>query len=145
MHFFCSELMLITLTKQTNTTFLNLRGAFFCFILCDTNLNSKVSFDRMALGLLSVDRPDLQFLQKSCEDQPASQSLWDFHRKQGRRRFPTFSQNITKEKNLSNQKVRCARTRHCYAMPILLCFSGVFLHCKNVFISHIWEVNNCTA
>ena len=39
----------------------------------------------------------------------------------------------------------CARTRHCYAIPILLCFSDVFLHFKNVFIRHIWEVNNCTG
>ena len=52
---------------------------------------------------------------------------------------------ILPKKILSNQKVRCTRTRHCYAMPILLCFSDVFLHFKNVFISHVWEVNNCTA
>ena len=38
-----------------------------------------------------------------------------------------------------------ARTRHCYAIPILLCFSDVFLHLKNVFIRHIWEVSNCTG
>ena len=56
-----------------------------------------------------------------------------------------FVKILLKKKKLSNQKSRCARIRHCYAMPILLCFSGVFLHCKNVFISHIWEVNNCTA
>ena len=30
-------------------------------------------------------------------------------------------------------------------MPILLCFSDVFLHLKDVFISHIWKVINCTA
>ena len=149
MHFCCPDLILVTLIKQTNTTLVNLRAAFICFILCDTILSSKV-FSRF-LGQLSVDRPDIQFLQKSCEDQPASQSLWNFHRKQGRRRFSTFSQNITKEENLSNHmsdvfaKVRCARTRNCYAMPILLCFSDVFLHFKNVFISHVWEVNNCTA
>ena len=29
-------------------------------------------------------------------------------------------------------------------MPILLSFSDIFLHFKNVFISHVWEVNNCT-
>ena len=52
---------------------------------------------------------------------------------------------ILTKKNLSNQKVICARTRHCYAMPALLCFSDVFLHFKNVFISHVWEVNNSTA
>ena len=28
--------------KQTNTTFMNLRGAVICFILCDTILSSKV-------------------------------------------------------------------------------------------------------
>ena len=59
MHFFCSELILITLIKQTNTTFVNLIGAFICFILCDTILSSKVCFGRMVLRLLSVDRPDL--------------------------------------------------------------------------------------
>ena len=48
------------LKKQTNnTTFVNLRGAFIRFILCDVNLSSEVCFDNMALGLLSVDRPDL--------------------------------------------------------------------------------------
>ena len=48
------ELILITLNKQTNTTFVNLRGEFTCFILCDIILSSKVCFNRMALGLLSV-------------------------------------------------------------------------------------------
>ena len=59
--------------------------------------------------------------------------------------FPNFLLEYYQRKKMSNQKVRCARTRHCYAMPILLCFSDVFLHFKNVFISHVWEVNNCTA
>ena len=46
--------------KQTsNITFVNLREAFIRFILCDVNLSSEVSFDNMALGLLSIDRPDL--------------------------------------------------------------------------------------
>ena len=41
------------LKKQTNnTTFVNLRGALFHFILCDVNLSSEVRFDTMALGLL---------------------------------------------------------------------------------------------
>ena len=53
------KLMLITLNKQTNATFVNLREAFICFVLCDTTLNLKVCFDGMALGLLLVDRPDL--------------------------------------------------------------------------------------
>ena len=132
---------------------MNLRGAFICFILCDTILSSKV-FSRFENLVLIEQRWDCYQLTGLISSffrslvkisRPASQSLWDFHRKQGRRRFPTFSQNITKEKNLSNQKVRCARTRHCYAMPILLCFSDVFLHFKNIFISHVWEVNNCTA
>ena len=42
MHFCCSELIVVTLIKQTNTTFVNLRGAFICFILCHTILSSKV-------------------------------------------------------------------------------------------------------
>ena len=53
------ELISITLNKQTNTTLVNLRGDFICFILCDTILSPKIGFDRMALGLLSVNRPDL--------------------------------------------------------------------------------------
>ena len=49
------------------------------------------------------------------------------------------------EKKLSNQTCRRACTRHYYAMPILLCFADVFLHFKIAFISHVCEVNNCTA
>ena len=74
---------LINLNTQTNTTFVNLGGVFISFILWDIILSSKVSVDRMALGLLSVDRSDLQFLIKLCKDQAVPQSLWDFHRKQG--------------------------------------------------------------
>ena len=59
--------------------------------------------------------------------------------------FPNFFLEYYQRKKMSNQKVRCARTRHCYAMPIPLCFSDIFLHFKNVFISHVWEVNNFTA
>ena len=51
-------LTLITL-KNKQATFVNLRGAFIRFILRDVNLSSEVCFDNMALGLLSVDRPDL--------------------------------------------------------------------------------------
>ena len=50
---------LINLNTQTNTTFVNLGGVFISFILWDIILSSKVSVDRMALGLLSVDRSDL--------------------------------------------------------------------------------------
>ena len=53
------ELILTTFNKQTNANFVNLREAFICFIVCDIILSFKVCFDRMALGLLSVDRPDL--------------------------------------------------------------------------------------
>ena len=52
MYFLCSELILITLIKQTNTTFVNLRGAFICFVLYNNILSLKVCFDRMALVLL---------------------------------------------------------------------------------------------
>ena len=53
------ELILITLSKQKKTSFVNLRGEFICFFLCDIIFSSNVSFDRMALGLLSVFRHDL--------------------------------------------------------------------------------------
>ena len=53
------ELILITLNKQTNTTFVNLRGAFICFILYNIIRSLKVCFNRMALGLFLVHRPDL--------------------------------------------------------------------------------------
>ena len=43
------------------------------------------------------------------------------------------------------QTRRWARTKHYYTMPILLCFSEVFLHFWNVFVSYVWEINNCTA
>ena len=52
-------LTLITLNKQTNTTFVNLRAAFILFILCNVILSLKVCFDNMVLGLLSADRSDL--------------------------------------------------------------------------------------
>ena len=42
-----------------NTTFVNLRGAFIHFTLCNINLSPEVCFDNMALRLLLVDRPDL--------------------------------------------------------------------------------------
>ena len=45
------ELVLTTLNKQFNTIFVNLRGAFIYFILCDIILSSKVCFERIALGL----------------------------------------------------------------------------------------------
>ena len=54
-----AELILTTLNKQTNTTFVNLRGEFICFNLCDTILSLKICFDRMVLRLLSVDKLDL--------------------------------------------------------------------------------------
>ena len=49
------KLILITLNKQTNTTFVSLRGVFICFILCNIILSSKVCFNRMTLRLLSFD------------------------------------------------------------------------------------------
>ena len=48
------ELIVITLNKQTNTTSVNLRGAFICFILCDTILSLNICFDQMVtLGFSS--------------------------------------------------------------------------------------------
>ena len=52
---------------------------------------------------------------------------------------------LTKKKKLSNRTSRSARSRHCCAIPVLLCFSNIFLHFKKIFISRVWEVNNCTA
>ena len=43
--------------QKNNTTFVNLIGAFICFILCNVNLSSEFCFDNMVLGLLSVNRP----------------------------------------------------------------------------------------
>ena len=40
--------------KPTNTTFVNRRGAFICFILCYVILSLNFCFDKIALGLLSV-------------------------------------------------------------------------------------------
>ena len=59
---------LINLNTQTNTTFVNLGGVFIRFILWDIILSLKVCVDRMALELLSVDRPDLYFLIKLCKE-----------------------------------------------------------------------------
>ena len=53
------ELILLTLSKQKKTSFVNLRGELICFILCEIMFSSNVSFDRMALGLLSVFKHDL--------------------------------------------------------------------------------------
>ena len=52
------KLISTTLKKQTNPTFVNLKEAFICFILFGSILNSKVSLDRIVVGVLSVDRPD---------------------------------------------------------------------------------------
>ena len=57
MHFCCPDLILVTLIKQTNTTLVNLRGAFICFILCDTILSSKV-FSRFQNTVLIEQRWD---------------------------------------------------------------------------------------
>ena len=59
--------------------------------------------------------------------------------------FPNFLSKSFQRKKLSNQTSRCGRTRYYFAMPILLCFPDVFLYFWNVFISHVWEVNNCSA
>ena len=151
MHFCCSELIVVTLIKQTNTTFVNLRGAFICFILCDTILNWKVflRFENIILIEQPWDCYQLTSLISSFfrslvnTGRPLSH-FWILIANKGEGASQIFLKILPK-KILSNQKVRCTRTRHCYAMPILLCFSDVFLHFKNVFISHVWEVNNCTA
>ena len=77
---------------------MNLRGAFIRFILCDVNLSSEVCFDNMALGLLSVDRPD--FFRNFIK---ISQLLSHFgvfitNKEEG---IPHCSQNLTKEQNLT--------------------------------------------
>ena len=58
--------------------------------------------------------------------------------------FPNFFLEYYQRKNMSNQKVRCACTST-VMLCLYHCFSDIFLHFKNVFISHVWEVNNCTA
>ena len=56
-----------------------------------------------------------------------------------------FLRILPKKKKLSNQKSRCAHTRHCFAMPVLYVFLMSSYMLKMFFISHIWEVNDCTA
>ena len=158
MHFCCSELILATLLKRTNTAFVNLKGAFICFILCDTILSSKV-FSRFENIALIEQRWDCYQLKDlfSSSFRSFVKISWPLphfgiviaNRERGV--SPTFSQNIIKEKNLSNQmsdvlaKVRCARTRHSYAVPILLCFSDVFLHCFyfKMFLLVMFLKKNC--
>ena len=136
MHFCCSELILITL----NTTFMNLRGAFICFILCDTILSSKVfsRFENLVLieqrwdcyqltGLISSFFRSLVKISRSL----SYFGIFIANKEEGVSQL--FLRILPKKKKLSNQKSRCAHTRHCFAMPVLLCFSDVFLHFKNVF------------
>ena len=143
MNFRCSEMMLVSLIKQTNTTFVNLRGAFICFVLYNNILSLKVCFDRMALVLL-IGIISIFFRSLVKISWPLSYfGIFMAIKEEGVSQL--FLRIFPKKKKLSNQKTRYARTRHFYAMLILLFFSDVFLHFKNVFIGHVWEVNNCTA
>ena len=132
MHFCCSELILVTLIKQTNTTFVNLRGAFICFTLCNTVLSSKVCFESrwdcyQLTGLISSFFRSLVKISRSL----SYFGIFIANKEEGVSQL--FLRILPKKKKLSNQKSRCAHTRHCFAMPVLLCFSDVFLHFKNVF------------
>ena len=119
MHFFCSELILLTLITQINTTFVNVRGAFICFILCDTILSSKVCFDSMVLVLLSVDRPDFLFLQKPCEDYPVSHLLWIFNA--NKKATPNFFIEYYQRKIIEQSKGEMCSYKEllCYAYTIM--------------------------
>ena len=73
-----------------------------------------------------------------------SYSLWNFPRKQRRRDFLLLS-GFLQRKKLTNQTSKRACKMHCYAMHVILCSSIAFLHFKNIFISHVREINNCFA
>ena len=59
--------------------------------------------------------------------------------------FPNFFLEYYQRKKFEQSKGQNSSHKAllCYACTIM--FSDVFLHFKNVFISHVCEVNNCTA
>ena len=134
MHFCCSELILVILIKQTNTTFVNLRGAFICFILCHTILSSKV-FSRFKNIILVEQRWDCYQLTGLFSS--FFKSLMKISRPLNH--FVIFITN--KEEGISHQRKKfqqskglmCLDKALCYAMPILSCFS-VFLQSHKMFL-----------
>ena len=119
------ELILMTLNKQTNTTIVNLKGEFICFILCDTILKNLFWYngDWTTISWQAWSLVSLEALWRS-NGPSVTLGFWSKTRK---KRFSSFSQNLTKEKKLDSETPRCARTKHYYAFPILLCFSDIFL------------------
>ena len=59
--------------------------------------------------------------------------------------FPNLLSESYKRKKLTKHTSRRVHTRHYYTSSKLICFSDVFFYFKNVFISHLWEVNNFIA
>lgn len=54
-------------------------------------------------------------------------------------------QNLLLEQRKNLPMSTPVHARHHCAMPILLFFWRLLTHFKNIFISHVWEVNNCIA
>ena len=148
MHFCCSELILVTLIKQTNTTFVNLRGAFICFILCHTILSSKV-FSRFKNIILVEKRWDCYQLTGLFSS--FFKSLVKISRPLSH--FGIFIAN--KEEGFSQLFLKILPKKKIWAIKrsdvlpqgtVMLClYCYVFLMSSYFFISHVWEVNNCTA
>ena len=128
-----------------------LRGAFICFILCNTILSSKVfsRFQNLTLTEWHWDSYQLTGL-ISCFFRSLVKISWPLSH------FRMCIRN--KEEGISQLFLRILPKKKIIAIKrsdvllqgtVLLCqyycFSDVFLHFKSVFISHIWEVNNCTA
>ena len=79
-------------------------------------------------------------------DQPIPPPLCDFHRKQGRRRLPTCSQNYTKEKKLPINPLDV----HAQDTILLFLYYYVFLmsflnYIFKCFISHVFEFNKAMS
>ena len=104
----------------------------------------------MALGLLSIDRPDLKFLQKLARLANSSATLW-FPSQTRKKASPNLFSELYERKKITNQPTRRARTRHYFAIPILLCFSDVFfkLHFQMLLLAMFlnltkqWVLKKC--
>ena len=107
----------MNLKKQTNnTTFVNLRGTFIRFVLSDVILHLEVYFDNIALGLLSVDRPDLYFLKKTLWRLTSPSVTFGFSSQTRKKMYPNLLSESYERKNLTNQTFR-----HAYTLAILCC------------------------
>ena len=129
--------------KQPNKHYIHFlisKEHLFVFFLCDVILSSKVCFDKMALGLLSVDMPDHNLLVALWR--LASPAVAVGFSLQTRNKRFSIALRILSKKNINQSNVHTCTHEAllCYAG---ICFSDVFLHFKNVFINHVLEVNIC--